>query len=203
MHTPPIMTEIRLTAGHLPFDDSFYSMLVGLLSKIRAGQSFNCPVFSYKNEKFSIYEREKKNCQHGLCWCQESQSNSMKTQHPAGLDLPLAGNTILTLKQQTWLAFQQQRLPQPSAQWTTKAQSKLAWPEKSFLNTLLICDRRYLINMSQFHLHYRIEPKEVKPWELDLWDIIIIHRVLIRISRIKVMYPQWEGQLTWCQDESE
>ena len=30
-------------------------------------------------------------------------------------------------------------------------------------------DRRYLINMSQFHLHYRIEQEEVKPWELDLW----------------------------------
>ena len=43
-------------------------------------------------------------------------------------------------------------------------------------------DRRYIINMSQFHLHYRFEPKEVKPWELDLWDIIIIHRVLIRIK---------------------
>jgi len=50
-------------------------------------------------------------------------------------------------------------------------------------------DRRYLINMSQFHLHYRIEPKVVKPWELDLWDIIIIHRVLIRIagSRLRIL----------------
>ena len=55
--------------------------------------------------------------------------------------------------------------------------------------TFMACDRRYLINMSQFHLHYRIEPKEVKPWELDLWDIIIIHRVLIRIagSRLRIL----------------
>ena len=49
-------------------------------------------------------------------------------------------------------------------------------------NNPLTHDRRYLINMSQFHLHYRIEPKGVKPWEFDLWDIIIIHRVLIRIA---------------------
>ena len=43
-------------------------------------------------------------------------------------------------------------------------------------------DRRYIINMPQFHLHHRIEPTEVQPWESDLWDIIIIHRVLIRIA---------------------
>ena len=60
-----------------------------------------------------------------------------------------------------------------------------------------LADRRYLINMSQFHLHYRIEPKEVKPWELDLWDIIIIHRVLIRItgSRLHILNEKgsWHG----------
>ena len=47
-------------------------------------------------------------------------------------------------------------------------------------------DIRYIINMSQFHLHPRIEPKGVKPLESDLWDIIIIHRVLIRIAGLKV-----------------
>ena len=41
-------------------------------------------------------------------------------------------------------------------------------------------DRRCIINMSQFHLHHRIEPKGVQPWESDLWDITIIHRALIR-----------------------
>ena len=58
-------------------------------------------------------------------------------------------------------------------------------------------DRRNIINMSQFHFHYRIEPKEVKPWELDLWDIIIIHRVLIRIagSRLCILNEKssWHG----------
>ena len=58
-------------------------------------------------------------------------------------------------------------------------------------------DRRYLINMSHFHLHYRIEPKEVKPWELDVWDIIIIHRVLIRIAglRLRILNEKssWHG----------
>ena len=43
-------------------------------------------------------------------------------------------------------------------------------------------DRRCIINMSQFYLHHRIEPTGVQPWESDLWDIIIIHRVLIRIA---------------------
>ena len=43
-------------------------------------------------------------------------------------------------------------------------------------------DRRCIINMSQLYLHHRIEPKEVQPWEPDLWDIIIIHRELIRIA---------------------
>ena len=43
-------------------------------------------------------------------------------------------------------------------------------------------DRRYIINMPQFHLHHRIEPKEVQPWESDSWDIIIIHRELKKIA---------------------
>jgi len=43
-------------------------------------------------------------------------------------------------------------------------------------------DRRCIINMSQFYLHHRIEPKGVQPWKSDLWDIIIIDRVLIRIA---------------------
>jgi len=45
-------------------------------------------------------------------------------------------------------------------------------------------DRRCIINMSQLYLHHRIEPKEVQPWESGLWDIIIIHRELIRIAEL-------------------
>ena len=47
-------------------------------------------------------------------------------------------------------------------------------------------DRRCIINMSQFLLHHRIEPTGVQPWESDLWDIIIIHRVLIRIAGLRL-----------------
>ena len=58
-------------------------------------------------------------------------------------------------------------------------------------------DRRYQISMSQFHFHYRIEPKEVKPWEFELWDIIILHRVLIRITglRLRILNEKgsWHG----------
>ena len=43
-------------------------------------------------------------------------------------------------------------------------------------------DRRYIINTSQLHVHYRIGPKKVRPGELDLWDIIIVHRELKRIA---------------------
>jgi len=43
-------------------------------------------------------------------------------------------------------------------------------------------DRRCIINKSQLYLHHRIEPKEVQPWESDLWDIIIVHRELKRIA---------------------
>jgi len=32
------------------------------------------------------------------------------------------------------------------------------------------------------YLHHRIEPKEVQPQESGLWDIIIIHKELIRIA---------------------
>ena len=64
-------------------------------------------------------------------------------------------------------------------------------------NFIYSLDRRYIINMPQFHLHHRIEPKEVKPWESDLWDIIIIHRVLIRIagSRLCILNEKssWYG----------
>jgi len=63
-------------------------MIIVLLSKIRAGQSFNCPAF-YKNEILSLYEREKKDHRQGLCCCQEHQGNIMKAQCPANSDLQL------------------------------------------------------------------------------------------------------------------
>jgi len=47
-------------------------------------------------------------------------------------------------------------------------------------------DRRCIINMSQFPLHHRIEPKGDQPWKSDLWDNIIIHRVLIRIAGLRL-----------------
>ena len=58
-------------------------------------------------------------------------------------------------------------------------------------------DRRCIINMSQFYLHHRIEPKEAQPWESDLWDIIIIHSVLIRIAGLMLCIlnekSSWHG----------
>jgi len=47
--------------------------------------------------------------------------------------------------------------------------------------------------MSQFYLHHRIEPKEVQPWESDFWDIIIIHRVLIRIAGLMICILNEKG----------
>ena len=44
--------------------------------------------------------------------------------------------------------------------------------------------------MSQFYLHHIIEPKVVQPWKSDLWDIIIIHRVLIGIAGLRVVAPE-------------
>jgi len=51
----------------------------------------------------------------------------------------------------------------------------------ALLIMMMLLDRRYIISMSQFHLHHRIEPKGVKPWESDSTH---------KDSRIKVTYPQ-------------
>ena len=58
---------------------------------------------------------------------------------------------------------------------------------------IVLVDRRCIINMPQFYLHHRIEPKEVQPWESDLWDIIIIHRVLIRITGLMLCILNEKG----------
>ena len=62
---------------------------------------------------------------------------------------------------------------------------------------ILPVDRRCIINMSQLYLHHRIEPKEVQPWESDLWDIIIIHRVLTRIAGLMLCIHKAQKHKKW------
>jgi len=85
-------------------------MIVNLFSKIRAGQSFNCPFFSSTRMKVFLSMKEKRKITSKAFAA--AKNNITKVQHPAG-SYYAAGNVILTLKQPRWLPFQQQQLQNP------------------------------------------------------------------------------------------
>ena len=89
----------------------------------------------------------------------------------------------------------------------TKVHLYMCFLQSLMVHVLTNVDRRCIINMSQSYFHHQIEPKEVQPWESDLWDIIIIHRELIRIAGLMLCIlnekSSWHGVNKMSQNKEE
>ena len=91
-------------------------------------------------------------------------------------------------------------LIQPTLNFRSYKDGWLSLQIKTF-NSNMISNRRCIINMSQFTSQKRTQRSStIGTWFMGYHNY---SQSAHKNSWINIIYPQWEGQLTWCQDEPE